>query len=434
MFVDSALITVRAGHGGPGCVAFRRAKYEPKGGPSGGDGGRGGDVVLWADEGCNTLLDFRGRPDWEAQNGGPGLGKQKHGADSPPLVVRVAPGTLVHDHDTDELIVDMKPNERFVIAKGGGGGFGNEHYKNAVLQAPVHSHPGFAGDEKKLRLELKLLADIGLIGKPNAGKSTLLAALTRATPKIANYPFTTLAPQLGVAELDPARRLVVADIPGLIEGASQGAGLGLDFLRHVERTRVLVHLLDAQPDDGSDPAENYRTIRKELAAYSPQLAERDELIVLNKLDLYPSEAERTDAVKRLRAKLKLGRDQDLFGISAAARMNTRPLLEHLWAMLKGRPKPWDSTAEATAPRTHAAAAEAKPIRSAKGKPEAPRSESPSKPTAKKPATRRALPTERRTAIAKPAKQTKQTKASKPSVKARPKSAKAKKKTAAKARR
>lgn len=339
MFVDRALITVKAGHGGRGCIAFRRAKYEPKGGPIGGDGGKGGDVVLYADPGCNTLLDFRGRPNWEAQNGGMGEGKQKTGADAPALEVRVPPGTLVYDNLSGELIVDMAPNQRFTVAKGGNGGFGNEHYKNAVTQAPAHAHPGFPGENKELRLELKLLADVGLIGKPNAGKSTLLAATTRANPKIANYPFTTLAPQLGVAELDPTRRLVIADIPGLIEGASQGAGLGLDFLRHVERTKVLVHVLDVMPEDQSDPAANYKMIRKELHAYSPVLAERDEVIVLNKLDLLP-EAERGEAVKRLRAKLKLGREVEVVGLSAAARTGTRDLLEVLWRMLKMVEERW----------------------------------------------------------------------------------------------
>lgn len=339
MFVDRALINVRAGHGGPGCVAFRRAKYEPKGGPCGGDGGKGGDVIFYADAGTNTLLDFRGRPDWEAQNGGMGEGKQKTGRDAPDLIIRVPAGTLVYDDDTGDLVVDMAPEQRFVVARGGNGGFGNEHYKNAVTRAPAHAHPGFAGEGKRLRLELKLLADVGLIGKPNAGKSTLLAATTRANPKIANYPFTTLSPQLGVGELDPARRLVIADIPGLIEGASQGAGLGLDFLRHVERTKVLVHVLDVLPEDASDPAANYKAIRKELAAYSPVLAEREEVIALNKLDLLPP-AQRDDAVKRLRAKLKLGREVEVVGLSAATRSGTRDLLELLWRLLNKPETAW----------------------------------------------------------------------------------------------
>lgn len=348
MFVDRALITVRAGHGGAGAVAFRRQKYEPKGGPKGGDGGRGGDVILVADDGMNTLLDFRGRPTWEAMNGDSGMKKQMHGSDGRNCVIRVPAGTMVYDHVTGELLVDMQPRQTFVIAKGGNGGFGNEHYKTADNQAPTYSHPGFPGDEKELRLELKLLADVGLLGMPNAGKSTLLAALTKANPKIANYPFTTLAPQLGVAELDPTRRIVIADIPGLIEGASEGAGLGLDFLRHVERTRVLVHLLDAMPPEGT-PAEHYRVIRQELYNYSPVLAEREEIIVLNKLDLFESDAEREAAVKSLRKELKLGREVEVIGISAAARMSTRDLLEKLWLMLSAKEHTWDAAPKPAEP-------------------------------------------------------------------------------------
>ncbi len=339
MFVDRALITVRAGHGGSGAVSFRRQKYEPKGGPEGGDGGRGGDVILVADDGLNTLLDFRGRPDWEAEPGQNGMKKQKHGSNGRDCVIRVPAGTMVFDNASGDLIVDMKPRQTFTIASGGKGGFGNEHYKSATNQTPTHAHAGFEGDTKELRLELKLLADVGLLGMPNAGKSTLLAALTRATPKIADYPFTTLAPQLGVAELDNTRRLVIADIPGLIEGASDGAGLGLDFLRHVERTRVLVHLLDVMPPDGT-PAANYRTIREELYNYSPVLAERDEVIVLNKMDLLEDDAARAAAVKSLRSELKLGREVEVMSISAAARMNTRDLLQKLWTMLNETERTW----------------------------------------------------------------------------------------------
>lgn len=342
MFVDRALITVRAGNGGSGHVSFRRQKYEPKGGPDGGDGGKGGDVWLVADEGLNTLLDFRGRPDWEAQDGNPGGKKQCFGLDGHDLEIKLPPGTLVYDNQTGDLLVDLAPGQRFCICRGGKGGFGNEHYKSPTNQAPTYAHPGFPGDKKQVRLELKLLADVGLLGKPNAGKSTLLAALTRAHPKIANYPFTTLAPQLGVAEVDAQRRMVIADIPGLIEGASQGAGLGLDFLRHIERTRVLVHLLDVLPEDGSTPAENYKMIRAELAAYSPVLAEREEIIVLNKLDLIPDEADREKAIKNLRAKLKLGRDVEVIGISAAGRLNTKPLLEKLWSVVRLKKHTWNS--------------------------------------------------------------------------------------------
>ncbi len=364
MFVDRALITVRAGHGGSGAVSFRRQKYEPKGGPEGGDGGRGGDVILVADDGLNTLLDFRGRPDWEAEPGQNGMKKQKHGANGRDCVIRVPAGTMVFDNVTGDLVVDMKPRQTFTVATGGKGGFGNEHYKSATNQTPTHAHAGFEGDKKELRLELKLLADVGLLGMPNAGKSTLLAALTRATPKIADYPFTTLAPQLGVAELDNTRRLVIADIPGLIEGASEGAGLGLDFLRHVERTRVLVHLLDVMPPEGT-PAENYRTIREELYNYSPVLAERDEVIVLNKMDLLEDDAARADAIKSLRSALKLGREVEVMSISAAARMNTRELLQKLWTMLNETQRTWQA-ADGQSMESHEAARDADALVEVKG--------------------------------------------------------------------
>jgi len=345
MFVDQAVIKVRAGHGGSGHSSFRREKFEPKGGPSGGDGGHGGDVVLVADEGLNTLIDFRGRPEWDAEPGFSGGAKQCLGGDGADCRIRLPPGTLVYDHKTGELIVDLTPKQEFTVCKGGGGGFGNEHYKSSTNQAPAYAHPGFEGEQRTLRLELKLLADVGFVGKPNAGKSTLLAALTRATPKIANYPFTTLAPQLGVAELDPQRRIVIADIPGLIEGASEGHGLGHDFLRHIERTRVLVHLLDIMPEDGSDPAENYKLIRAELYAYSPILAERDEIIAVNKLDLLPNDAERKHAVANLRSKLKLGREVEVIGLSAAAKFGTRDLLEKLWTMVRNSTHTWAGIGE-----------------------------------------------------------------------------------------
>ncbi len=352
MFVDRAIITVKAGDGGPGCVAFRRQKYEPKGGPNGGNGGHGGDVVLYADEGCNTLLDFRGNPNWEAQGGGPGGGKPCTGKDGNDLVIKMPPGTLVYRKGTSELIVDLQPRQTFVVAKGGTGGFGNEHYKSASNQTPLHAHPGFPGDRLELQLDLKLIADVGLVGMPNAGKSTLLKALTKATPKIADYPFTTLSPQLGVAELprdgktqkEGQRRIVLADLPGLIEGASKGAGLGHDFLRHIERTRILLHLLDVVPTDGSNPAKNYKMIRKELQQYSMELAEREEIICLNKMDLLEDDAARDAAMKKLRKDLKLGADVEVFALSGATRTGTRELLEHLWRVLKRKPKSWEAEA------------------------------------------------------------------------------------------
>ncbi|MBL8763556.1 MAG: GTPase ObgE [Phycisphaerae bacterium] len=339
MFVDRAIITIKAGDGGKGCVAFRREKYEPKGGPSGGDGGRGGDIVMAADEGLNTLLDFRGLSHWEAENGEPGRGKQQHGADGRDKVIRVPSGTQVYDNKTGQLIADLGPDQRAVIANGGRGGYGNEHFKTSTNQAPKSGTPGEPGQRREIRLDLKLIADIGIIGLPNAGKSTLLGALTHATPKIANYPFTTLSPQLGIAELDPARRMVLADVPGLIEGASRGKGLGHEFLRHVERTRVLVHLLDIRPEDGSDPADNYQIVRKEIYGYSPLLAEKEELIVLNKIDLVPDEKERTAAIARLRKKLKLPVREPIMTISGAGRSNLRETLEKMWKLLKHADQP-----------------------------------------------------------------------------------------------
>ncbi len=332
MFVDQAIITVRAGHGGPGCIAFRREKAAPKGGPNGGDGGNGGSVVFAADDGLHTLYDFRGIPLWAAKDGEPGYGKQCHGANAPDLVIRLPAGTLILNHRTSELLHDLAPGGTFVVAKGGRGGWGNEHFKSSTNQVPRKSTPGGAGEEFEIRFELKLIADVGFVGMPNAGKSTLLKALTRANPKIGNYPFTTLSPQLGITEIDPARKLVLADIPGLIEGAAQGAGLGHDFLRHIERTRVIVHMLDVAPADESDPAANYKTIRKELSDYSKELADKPELIALNKMDLLPDAAARTKAVKKLCKTLKL-KPENVVELSGATGQGTKMLLERLWVML-----------------------------------------------------------------------------------------------------
>ncbi|MEZ6318061.1 MAG: GTPase ObgE [Phycisphaerales bacterium] len=333
MFVDRAIITVQGGDGGGGHVSFKRAKGLPKGGPDGGDGGKGGDVVFLADEGVNTLLDFRGVRYWRAEAGEAGRKKQQHGADADDRVIKVPPGTQAYDLESGELICDLGAGDRFVIARGGRGGFGNEHFKSATNQAPRTATEGEAGESRDLRLELKLIAEVGLVGLPNAGKSTLLKALTRADPKIGAYPFTTLAPQLGIAQIDPARRIVFADIPGLIEGAAEGAGLGHDFLRHIERTRVIVHLLDAVPADGSTAAGNYRAIRGELLGYSTELAEKPELIVLNKLDLLADEEARKLAVDELCGELRLGADQAVVAISGAAGMGLTALLERLWGML-----------------------------------------------------------------------------------------------------
>ena len=335
MFVDQALITVHAGNGGDGCVSFKRAKGLPKGGPDGGNGGKGGDILLVADEGLNTLMDFRGTRDWYAEHGEPGRGKQQYGAAGRDRAIRVPPGTVVHDAKTGEILADIGPRDEVVIARGGTGGLGNEHFKSAINQTPRQTTPGDRGEARDLRLELKLIADVGLVGKPNAGKSTLLRAMTKAAAKVGDYPFTTLSPQLGIAELDPARRLVFADLPGLIEGAAAGAGLGHDFLRHLERTRVIVHLLDVQPPHG-EPIDDYRAIRTELEAYSEQLAGTPEVIALNKLDLMPDEEFVADAIASLRAHLG---DIEIIPLSGATGRGLTELLERLWTMLNGETTP-----------------------------------------------------------------------------------------------
>jgi GTP-binding protein len=288
-FVDEAVVTVRAGDGGNGAVAFRREKYVPRGGPAGGDGGNGGSVVFVADANLSTLVDQKFRRTIEARRGGDGAGSNMAGANAPDEVVRVPVGTVIGDAELDEgapALADLaEPGARFVAARGGSGGFGNARFATATRQTPDFAKAGTPGETRRLRLALKLIADVGLLGLPNAGKSTLLARISAAKPRIADYPFTTLTPNLGVVTLDD-RRFVVADIPGLIAGASQGAGLGDRFLRHVERTRLLLHLLDctALLDDSRDLLAEYETIRKELAAYGGTLSQRREIVLLNKID------------------------------------------------------------------------------------------------------------------------------------------------------
>jgi GTP-binding protein len=332
VFVDTAVVTVRSGKGGDGCTHLRQEKNRPKGGPDGGDGGRGGDVTVVADPHLDTLIEFSYRGHFFAQDGERGLQKSCHGGDGQGVEIRLPVGTTVSDADTAEFLVDLvQPGQRAVVAPGGKGGLGNEHFKGPLKQTPTECTPGEPAIERRLLFELKLIADIGLVGLPNAGKSTLLRAVSRANAKVGAYPFTTLSPQLGIAELDMERRLVFADLPGLIEGASEGAGLGHDFLRHIERTRAIVHLVDIAPLDGSDPVQNWRTIRGELLGFSAELAEKPELVVLNKLDLVPAE-ERDARIERFAGAIGMKRGERPVCISGATGQGVREMLEAAWKL------------------------------------------------------------------------------------------------------
>ena len=285
-FIDEAIITVQSGDGGSGCVSFRREKFIPRGGPDGGDGGKGGDVVLKTTLRKRTLQHFQFKRQFKAKNGASGQGKQKTGKNGHDLIIEIPPGTLVSNSETEQILKDLtKPDETFIAAKGGRGGQGNRRFKTSKNRAPRFSQPGEPGETLTLKLDLKLLADVGIIGLPNAGKSTLITSISSAKPKIGNYPFTTLSPNLGVVQTPWGEPFVVADIPGLIEGAHKGAGLGIKFLRHIERTRILVHLIDVLSVDPEDPLKVYYTINKELAMYSSGLAEKPQIVVLNKLDI-----------------------------------------------------------------------------------------------------------------------------------------------------
>ncbi len=325
-FIDQAEIEVEAGKGGDGIVAFRREKYVPAGGPAGGNGGRGGDVILIAAEHLQTLLDFKYAHRFEAENGGRGGPNNRTGADGRDNVIQVPIGTVVYDAETDEILGDLvEPGQTLCVAKGGKGGLGNKHFLSNRNRAPEYALPGLPGEKHQLRLELKLLAEVGIIGLPNAGKSTLIAALSAARPKIANYPFTTLVPNLGVVRKPSGDGTVFADIPGLIEGAHLGTGLGHDFLRHIERTRLLLHLIDATADD---PITNYHTIQQELQAYGRGLAERPQILALNKID-----AVDTQRADELASQLNQLSQVPVFQISAVAQMGLDPLLQKIWQSL-----------------------------------------------------------------------------------------------------
>jgi len=328
MFIDQAKIWIRAGDGGHGCLSFRREKYIPKGGPDGGDGGKGGDVYFQAVENLDTLLDFAGKHHWQAKNGEPGSSANKHGANGDDLVIKVPPGTLIHDTDLDDLLLkDLNEiGVKVRVCLGGRGGRGNKAFATATNQTPRRTETGKKGQERNVRLELKLIADVGLVGLPNAGKSTLVSRCSAARPKIADYPFTTLEPVLGIVELSGFRRFVIADIPGLIEGAHTGAGLGHEFLKHIERTTIIVHIIDIMPTDGSDPVENYKAIRKELEKHSKELAKKQEIIVANKIDLDPE----FKALKDLANKL----ENEVYPISAVTGDGIKQLSECLWRKLR----------------------------------------------------------------------------------------------------
>lgn len=325
-FVDEATIKVHAGNGGRGIVSFRREKFVPFGGPDGGDGGEGGSVYLVARQGLNTLADFRYQRTFKGENGQPGGSADCSGRAGGDLEVAVPVGTVVNDEETGETLGDLtRDGERILVARGGRGGLGNQHFKSSTNRTPRRATPGTAGERRELRLELKLLADVGLLGLPNAGKSTLISVVSAARPRIADYPFTTLHPNLGVVYVGEHRSFVMADIPGLIEGAAEGAGLGIRFLKHLQRTRLLLHLVDiAPPDPEADPVKGARAIAAELKKFSPELAARERWLVLNKIDLLPpSEADKIcrDIVRRLRFK------GPVFRISGATRQGTQPLCQ-----------------------------------------------------------------------------------------------------------
>lgn len=333
-FIDTAHITVKAGDGGNGAVAFHREKFVAAGGPDGGDGGRGGSILLRADENLSTLMDFRYKRKYAAPNGADGQGGRKSGKDGADLIIKVPRGTLVRDAASGAIMKDMSDGKPFVLCKGGRGGWGNLHFATPTRQVPRFAKSGLPGESREVILELKLLADVGLIGFPNAGKSTLLSVVSKARPKIAGYPFTTLSPNLGVVWIDGGSSFVMADIPGLIEGASAGAGLGHDFLRHIDRCRLLVHVVDVSGSEGRDPVSDFDAINEELRQYNPELAERPQIVAANKIDILPDSG--GEALERLRERAgELG--FAVYPISAAAHQGTAEFIRAAAAKLAELP-------------------------------------------------------------------------------------------------
>ena len=331
MFADRAAIYIKSGKGGDGHVSFRREKYVPNGGPDGGDGGHGGDVIFEVDEGLNTLTDFRHIRKYQAQNGENGDKRNCRGKDSKDIILRVPAGTVIKEAESGKVITDMSgDNRRIVLLKGGRGGNGNQHYATSTMQAPKYAQPGQPAKELNLILELKVIADVGLVGLPNVGKSTFLARVTNAKPKIANYHFTTLNPNLGVVDMEDGNGFVIADIPGLIEGASEGIGLGHEFLRHIERTKVMIHMIDAAGSEGRDPIADIYAIDKELAAYNPQIAAKPQVIAANKIDLiYEGENE---VIAKLKAEFE-PKGIAVYPVSAVSGHGVKGLLYHVKDML-----------------------------------------------------------------------------------------------------
>lgn len=333
MFADRARIYVRSGKGGDGFVSFRREKYVPAGGPDGGDGGRGGDVIFEVDEGLNTLIDFRNVRKYRAGDGEPGSKRNCRGKDGGDITLKVPQGTVIREAESGSVIVDMSgENRRVVLLKGGRGGNGNQHYATSTMQAPKYAQPGQPARELELLLELKVIADVGLVGFPNVGKSTFLSRVSNARPKIANYHFTTLNPNLGVVDLEGTRGFVIADIPGLIEGASEGVGLGHEFLRHIERTKVIIHIVDAAGTEGRDPVADIYAINRELEAYDPEVAKRPQVIAANKIDaIFDLE---TDPVSRIKEEFE-PKGIAVYPISAVSGQGIKELLYHVNEMLEG---------------------------------------------------------------------------------------------------
>ena len=335
MFADRTRIFIQSGKGGDGHVSFRRELYVPNGGPDGGNGGRGGDVIFETDPGLNTLGDFRYNKKYKAESGQEGGKRRCTGKDGEDLILKVPEGTVIYDDDTGKILADMSgDNKRVIVLRGGRGGKGNMNYATSTMQAPQYAQPGQSAQELWIRLELKVIADVGLVGFPNVGKSTFLAAVTRARPKIANYPFTTLNPNLGVAYIDEGSSFVIADIPGLIEGASQGVGLGCEFLRHIERTRVIIHIVDISGTEGRDPVDDINKINEELKTYDPDILNKPQVIAANKTDCLDKES-LDEALEELQ---KAFPDSEIFPISAAVGDGIKPLLYKVKEILDGMPK------------------------------------------------------------------------------------------------